>query len=146
MWRARTVAAVGLAGVLVATAVGAAALVVGVQLTHPRDTAAYIDYLHTYGSTTGEQLVDLPPAADLVAAGDHACDWLAGQTWALWRTDVSRRVSTLQARYENEFGDEPTGWGAAPARDAVLAAAWAYLCPATLELRRPHWVVGAPQD
>ena len=122
------------------------AAVFGVKVAHPRDEDGYLAYLAQYGDpdTSGPVPV-LPPAADLIAEGDAACDWLGEQPYALWRTDPTYRYSALYDRHrQNDAGREPR-WGTAPPGTGnVTTAAWSYLCAAEWELRQPRHRPWAP--
>lgn len=123
---------------------------------HPRDEVAYVAYLRQFPGAVevGENGdVDAALAAAsrfttgpnaLVAAGDHACTWLSQQPYAGLRSGPRFRVAALSDRY---LRTSPTrGWTGYPDSFAVTAGAWAYLCPGTLDLHKPHWLFGAPTD
>jgi len=76
----------------------------------------------------------------VIAEGDRACDWLADQGYALWRTDPSRTYRGKFDRYQALTAGRPLAWTGAPSREAVTRAAWGHLCPASLQLRRPYYV------
>jgi hypothetical protein len=117
-------------------------LVVALNVAHPRDEAGYLDYVHTYGNYNGRPVKAAPSDELLMAAGERACFWLANQSVALWRTDDSRTVDALYRRYE----DEVSSTGPNLPR-SVAPGAWAFLCPATKELVRPHRIFDSrPQD
>jgi hypothetical protein len=111
-----------------------------VLVSHPRDERGYLAYVSRFGNYNGQRL-DLPPRTALVAAGDRACAWLDHQQYALWRTDVSLRVDSLFRRYSH----------ASSAADhalprSVVPGAWAYLCPGSFYLHKPHHVFTRPDD
>jgi hypothetical protein len=112
-----------------------------VLMTHPRNEQSYLAYVSTYGDYRGRPVAALPPSATLVAAGDRACAWLDHQPVALWRTGSSWRVSSLFGRYKHAI----SAADAALPR-SVVPGAWAYLCPASLYLHKPHYVFGSPGD
>lgn len=120
-------------------AVSIVAVIGAVTVTHPRDEAAYLRYVHRYGDYHGKPASDQVPVEHLIAAGDRACDWLARQPMALWRTGPHFRFPALMAGYQAEMSQRDR---ALPR--ATLAGAWEYLCPATKELRKPHYVLTSP--
>jgi hypothetical protein len=124
---------------------GVVALVVGVNLQHPRDESGYLTYLRTYGDTSSDQPIELPARAGLMSAGQDACSWLSGSEFSLWRTDPRHRFSARMDAYLHSTGAQsPLAWSGLPERSTVAAAAWAYLCPATWELHKPHYVFNSP--
>jgi len=135
LWLIGTVGATACASVL--------GLLVAVHVTHPRDEAGYMHYLVTYGGVFEAAGGTVPAKAALIAEGDRACNWLDGQTWALWRTDPPLRVTAVEARYGDELRHVPLPWSSQPDHWTIGAAAWQYLCPAALELREPHDIFGA---
>lgn len=137
----RAVAIVG--GLAVIAALIGAGWIVNVYRTHPRNESGYIAYLQTYG-IDNTPTAHLPARALLITEGDRACDWLGGQTWALWRTTPQYRIGNLELRYTGEVDGRQTGWGSTPDRASITSAAWNYLCPATLELRKPHFIFSDP--
>ena len=130
----------GAAVVVCLSAVGG---LVAVNVTHPRDEAAYMSYMLTYGGVANGPGGTVPARADLIAEGDRACDWLGGQTWALWRTDPPLRVPAMETRYAEQVQHVPLAWSGQPDHGTIAGAAWGYLCPAALELREPHDIFGA---
>jgi len=65
----------------------------------------------------------LPPVADMIAEDDAACD------------------------YHQHLADRLPRWGTAlPAMEMVTAGAWAFLCPADVELRQPRRRPFAPES
>ncbi|WP_174527761.1 hypothetical protein [Micromonospora maritima] len=127
-------------GVAVAGALVAPATVLGAHLAHPRDVDGYLAYLERYGDPGSDRPVPvLPPAADLVAEGEVACDWMRDQPYALWRTDSRYHFQAVYERYEQHVAGRSPRWGAAlPGMTSVATAAWAHLCPAEWELRQPR--------
>lgn len=120
-------------GVVVA-ALAVGAVVGGVFITHPRNEAGYLRYVHRYGDYKGQGLPQgAVPDATLVAAGDRACSWLRHRTPALWRGGRSREVNSLYTRYRKGMSDADR---ALPR--AFLPGSFTYLCPALTELMRPH--------
>jgi hypothetical protein len=131
-----------------------AGTVIAVHLEHPRDEAAYLEYLRLYGQgvqtgTTSDDFSDapiaLPSIPALIAEGDRACDWLGHQDYALWRTDPAHRVNALYGRYDASVAGRSLAWVGPPDDSSVAGAAWAHLCPATLELHKPHFVFTSSQ-
>jgi len=132
-----------LAGLLIALGLLAIGTVVEVHLKHPRDQAAYLAYLRKY--SVGQGPVTLPPAALLVAEGDKACHWLGSQPMAYWRNGTSYRFPAVMMRYRLDVRGHAVPWGKAlPSHHSVATAAWAYLCPATWQLHKPHYVFSDP--
>lgn len=127
-------------GIVTVLLLGVVGLVVFIDRTNPRDEAAYLTYLKTYGDNTGNPITTLPPSTQLFAEGDKACDWLAGTGYALWRTSAEWRFPAIQGRYLTLVQNQPLPWGTTPSHDTVLAAAWAYLCPATEQMHKPHYL------
>lgn len=131
----RIVGWVGLLSVLTLVAIVSA-----VFITHPRDEAAYVRYVHTYRSYNGEPVAPVA-AAELIAAGDRACDWLSHQQPGLWRDRAPYRIFDLSDRYT------PTMSAADRAMPAsVLPGAWHFLCPGTTLLIRSHQVFEDESD
>lgn len=135
-------------------ALGLANVVVVVHVTHPRDEGAYLEYLRLYGrgeqtGTTDTDFTDdpitLPAIPALLAEGDRACGWLSHQGYALWRTDQSHRQAALYQRYEGSRHNSAQPWAGDPQRYSVVPAAWRYLCPATWQLHKPHYVFTSAQ-
>jgi hypothetical protein len=134
----RRLVAVLFAAILV-LGLGVVAVVVGVNLAHPRDESAYVTYLRVYGDTSSDDPVpNLAPRAALLAAGDAACGWLSGQEFALWRTSRSHRNPATTQAYLDDTRSDPLPWTGPPDRSSVAVGAWTYLCPATRELHEPH--------
>ncbi|MFL6101275.1 MAG: hypothetical protein ACJ71T_15120 [Actinomycetales bacterium] len=132
-------------GVVLLIGLGVVALVTGVNLQHPRDETGYLTYLRTYGDMSSDQPIELPAHAGLVSAGQDACSWLSGSEFALWQTSVHHRFPARMDAYLRSRGAQPAlPWSGPPDRSAVAAAAWAYLCPATWELHKPHYVFSSP--
>lgn len=124
--------------------VGALAIA-AVELTHPRNEAAYIDYMRTYGGAASP-INNPPSAAALIAEGDRACGWLGGQPWALWRTSDQYRILSVQDRYNQQTAGHTAPGLVNPDRLGIAAGAWAYLCPAAMELRKPHFIFSDPHQ
>jgi hypothetical protein len=135
--------------VTVTPVLAVAGTVVAVHLEHPRDEAAYLEYLRLYGRSdeidSAGNIIDapiaLPAIPALIAEGDRACDWLGHQGYALWRTDASHRVTALYERYAAATQGRQLAWRGDPPGYSVTAAAWTHLCPATLDLHKPHFVL-----
>lgn len=152
MWRKRI--GLGLGAAVVALALAVVGTVVVVHLKHPRNEAAYLEYLRLYGrgvqtSATGDDFTDapiaLPSIPALIAEGDRACDWLGHQGYALWRTGASHRVDALYQRYDTLTQSRQLPWAGDPDHVSIAAAAWAHLCPATLDLHKPHYVFSSSE-
>ena len=124
---------------------GVVTIVIAVNLRHPRGEAGYVTYLRMYGDTSSDApLADLPPRPTLVSAGDDACAWLSGREYALWRTSPEHRLPATMAAYLHDVQADPLAWSGPPDQSSVAAAAWTYLCPATRELHKPHYVFSSP--
>jgi hypothetical protein len=133
--------------VVLGSGLGVVAVVIGVNLAHPRDEAGYLSYLRTYGDMTSDQPIALPPRSAVLAAGQDACSWLGGSGYALWRTDLRQRFSARMSAYLRSADARTLPWSGLPERSTVAAAAWAYLCPATWQLHKPHYVfTSSPGD
>ncbi|MCI4062287.1 hypothetical protein MRQ36_06815 [Micromonospora sp. R77] len=134
-------------GVVVAGMLAIPAVVIGVHVAHPRDEDRYLAYLKRWGDLESNKPLEvLPPTADLIAAGDAACDWLREQPYALWRHDPQYRELRIYQRYLDQLGGHPPRWGEAlPNLGSVTSAAWTYLCPADRELREPRSNPFAPE-
>ena len=125
---------------------------------YPRDEAGFLRYVRQYpGVIHAAYAADIPAATDaasqfttppgaMIAAGDRACHWLSAQPYAGLRTSASFRVSALVDRYVTTAPSGTLGWSGYPDSGAVTSSAWAYLCPGTMELHKPHWLFGAPSD
>lgn len=122
----------GLAGVVTVSVV-----VGGVYATHPRDESSYLRYVQKYAHLPREDA--RPTSADLVAAGDRACDWLSHRVPALWRTGPGYGVEDLYAAYGRARDEADRSLPS-----YVVAGAWSYLCPATELLVKPHYVFSDP--
>ncbi len=110
-----------------------------VFVTHPRDENGYVAYLKQYGDLTSDAPIPvLPPRDALVAEGDRACSWLQGQSYALWRRGTTFRYPAVQDRYVATLNGRHPPWAGPPDGIGVMTAAWAYLCPAVVELHLPH--------
>ena len=109
-----------------------------VFITHPRSETQYLSYLADYGNYDSRAVDNAPPEV-LIAAGDRACSWLDHQQPALWRTGRSWRVDSLFRDYQRAISQ-----GDASLPKSVVPGAWAYLCPASLYLRKPHYVFSDP--
>lgn len=131
-------------GIVTTLSLGVVGLVVFIDRTNPRDEAAYLTYLKTYGSENGNPISTLPPSTQLVAEGDSACDWLAGTGYALWRTSAEWRNPAVAQKYETYVQGQPPPWGSTPSRGTIAAAAWGYLCPATVQMHKPHYLFSDP--
>ncbi|MEV5823818.1 hypothetical protein AB0L22_32175 [Micromonospora haikouensis] len=134
-------------GLVTAAALAAPVAVAGVHLTHRRDEDGYLAYLKEYGDPHSDAPVPvLPPAADLLAEGDAACDWMREQPYALWRTEPRYHFVAVHERYLQRVAGHPPRWGTGlPDINMVVAGAWAYLCPADWELRQPRRRPFAPK-
>ena len=115
------------------------ATIAAVYITHPRDEGAFLAYVHRYGSYDGRPERLNAPDSTLIEAGDHACAWLARQPPALWRTGLSHRVAALFDAYRADMADGDRGLPS-----SVLPGAWAYLCPGTKYLVKPHYIFSDP--
>lgn len=143
MWWRRSVAVLLGAGLVLG--VGVVALVIGVNLRHPRDEAGYLTYLRLYGDPSSDApLTDLPARPGLISAGNDACAWLSGQEFALWRTSPAHRYPATITAYLESTRTDPIGWSGPPDRSTIAVAAWSHLCPATRELHKPHYVFSRP--
>ncbi len=134
----RMVRAIGWVGLVVVTAI--VAIVGAVYVTHPRDDAAYLAYVHRFGDYDGRH-VSGPPLDQLIDAGSRACSWLGRQPPGLWRTHAPYRLSDLSDRYVGTMSDADR-----TLPSAVVPAAWTYLCPATTLLVKSHDVFTEPSD
>ncbi|MFC8851016.1 MULTISPECIES: hypothetical protein [unclassified Micromonospora] len=134
-------------GLVVAAVLAVPVTVVGVHVVHPRDEDGYLAYLKRYGDPNSDApLPVLPPAADLLAEGDAACDWMREQPYALWRTEPQYHSVAVHERYLQHIAGRSPSWGADPPEIAlVVAGAWAHLCPADRELRQPRRSPFAPR-
>lgn len=132
-------------GVILAAVVGVA-LALGTQtapsiagrIAHPRDTAAFRDYVTTYvgeGSSVGlpvpkrdhDWVAGHPDA--VLALGDRACDWLSQRPSAP-ELDPSGEFQRghLANRYVKQSDrEEPLPLSLA-GRSTVVAGAWTFLC------------------
>ena len=122
---------------------GALALVAGgyvarVHWTHPRNESAFLAEIRD-GATIdyGDPAPHLPSASVLLAEGQHACDWLNGQPYALWRRATRYTPQAVEQRYITIAMAQPAHWQGLPEVPLVVDAALKHLCPASLELRRP---------
>lgn len=121
------------------------ATVIGVYVTHPRDEQGYVAYLQKYGRGHAKDRPELPPTAALVVEGKAACAWLGDQSPALWRTGNAHRFPAVMTRYQHATAGHRAAWGdARPDHLSVATAAWHYLCPATWQLHKPHYVFSQP--
>jgi hypothetical protein len=110
----------------------------GIHLTHRRDEAGYLKYLvENANLDTGAPPVALPASVALVAEGQRACDWLNNRPHALWRSGQQYGPQLLLNRYVDEAIARTAPWPGPPDEPLVADAAWKYLCPASVELRRP---------
>ena len=102
-------------------------------VTHPRDEAAYLEYVETYADYGSLHKKSRDASrTELVAAGDRACDWLAQRPMALTRTHGDFDLGTLAVKFnKQQFADDPS------LPDSITAGAWEYLCPATKALKQP---------
>ena len=131
--------------VVVAAALAATTLVLGVRVTHPRDEAAFLRQVHGSVSENGVWVFDAVDDATLLAEGDGACTWLAEQRPALWRRGGEWSLNARLARYQREVpATSPRTWDLGEAHDPeiyrrmVVGAAWAELCGASTVLRGTH--------
>src|SRR4051794_6259248 len=145
-WRRSVAGAVPVVlSVVLLIGLGVVALVIGVNLQHPRDEAGYLTYLRTYGDMSSDQPIELPTHAGLVSAGQDACSWVSGSEFALWRTSLRHRFpARMDACLRAGGAQSALAWSGPPDRSTVAAAAWACLCRATWELHKPHYVFSSP--
>ncbi len=131
MGRIGTAVKVVLVGLLVG-AILLAGTVAAVFISHPRNEAAYLRQLHSYGDRY--YLRKHPTSdAELLATGDRACTWLKHRQPALWRYGRDHELISLNGVYLKSLGAEERrlpGY--------VVASAWQHLCPAVKELVGPH--------
>ena len=148
----------GLGAAVVATVVGVAAVgaltgpTIAAQVMHPRDDAAFLDYVTTYSSDWGSSADPTGPArdrawvdshlAEVTAAGLAACDWLSKKPNAP-EVDPSGQSDSgaLSVEYvgidvsQGLYDDPGSGAVKLPispaARYTVVAGAWSYLCWST---------------
>jgi hypothetical protein len=113
--------------------VAAIAAVIGVvYVTHPREEAAYLSYVRTYGNYDGTH-PRKASAQELISAGDRACDWLFHQTPGLWRTTAQHQLYGLSRAYARTMSTADLSLPS-----AVVPGAWHFLCPATADLVQGH--------
>lgn len=138
----------GLAAAVVTTLATVTA-VAAVGWTHPRDEAAFLGLVH--GSVVEDGVLPFDSVSDdaLLAEGDRACEWLAGQAPALWRRGEAWTMTGRIARYQDDVPAAPGAWDLGHEspqsyRGTVVSAAWAELCGGTRTLHRSHGPFGRP--
>jgi hypothetical protein len=97
-------------------------------------------------SSRGE-LVPLDDRA-VVAEGDRGCDWLGDQAKALWRTDAKYRFDALLERYADtpvvDASLRAPHFSLRSTRMVIAGRAWIWLCGATWEFHKPHYIFSDP--
>ena len=129
---------------LASMVVVAGGTVIAVYFTHPRNDEAYLDNLHTFGTSDAwDKAFSVQTDGYFVMEGEDACDWLSEQGLALWRTDEWFELDALTLRYAATADLQDADlWGsmkaAKSARQRIARSAFADICGATYEFHRPH--------
>jgi hypothetical protein len=134
--------------VLVGALASMLALVAGTALTvyftHPRDDAAFLADLHRTGmSKSWDKAFSIQTDAYFVLQGEDACDWLADQGMALWRTNEFWQLNAVTRRYALTADLQDADlWGtmrdARRARSQIARYAFDSICGASYVFHQPH--------
>lgn len=128
----RAVRTVGWVGLTTSVVVVVALAVV--LVSHRRDESVYIDYVEAYGDYRGHgAALGQAELEAVIEAGERACAWLAHRPIAGLRTGRQFEIGTLQSIYRRQISEADQ-----TLPSSFLPGAWAYLCPGTAELVRPH--------
>ena len=106
-----------------------------VYAAHPRDEAAFIDYVSRYVTKANTPAVRADPQR-FVADGDAACEWLKDQDWTIYNYAPQVRERAMKDDYVSGWDD--AAYALSEHHDdryVVVTAAWHNLCAGTLQFR-----------